>query len=147
MKIKGKNKGAVKRDIVTEVTNIYDVITNGKHLYWAAFPKSRIGRARIDGSRRRPGFMKAGGYACGVTIAKKKLYWAECDNGRIARSNLDGKKKRRNWFKTPGPQSLTSDGKKLYFSTWGSIGWVNLKNRNNKIRPMVNATWGIVYVK
>jgi hypothetical protein len=95
------NGGDVQPSFVTGVPAIFDLVTNGTHLFWATY-KGSIGRTNIDGTGSDPTFIAPDHLSEGqksIAVDATRIYWASPlgwgtssadSHARIGRANIDG---------------------------------------------------------
>jgi hypothetical protein len=102
-------------------------------LAWAAAAgASAIGRANLDGSGVRPGFVTVGGssFLGGVVVDGGHIYWANPAAHTIGRANLDGTHAEQSFITVPlatevpvVPSSVAVDAGHIYWNSLeGSLG-------------------------
>ena len=87
------NGSGVQRRFVPTDGYACGVAVDRSHLYWANRDAGTIGRANLNGKRRRvrQGFIRGGNDICGVAVNRAHIYWADRASDSIGRANIDGK--------------------------------------------------------
>jgi hypothetical protein len=100
-----------------------------RHIYWANYNTSTVGRADPDGSNPNQSFITGGSCTIDVTVDSGHVYWANYCAGTIGRANLDGSSPNQSFIDLTGfganPGGLTVDS--------GHVYWSDIINNNNTI--------------